>query len=196
MVHTHESSHGKNNCPNNYRITEKSTCKTTSAFFMVGVTRIELATSWTPFKRATKLRYTPITDHNSRLAKKIISQKICKSNSNSIVFLFFYQKGLSNAANCDKIANDVSGGIAQSVRAHASHAWGRWFKSNYLHQRKKYAVSAAYFFSIRKLTTKGQKASQFARAEHTPQNLNGRSNSTDPSVETTTKKRKNSFICR
>ena len=62
----------------------------TSSFFscpkmggsaMVGVTRFELAASWTPFKRATKLRHTPMCISNNR-TNGAICQAFCNTNCN------------------------------------------------------------------------------------------------------------------
>ena len=38
--------------------------------------------------------------------------------------------------NCDIILSVPNGGLAQLVRAHASHAWGRGFESPSLHQKR------------------------------------------------------------
>ena len=40
------------------------------------------------------------------------------------------------------------GGIAQMVRAHAWHAWGRWFDSNCLHQNEKGRQQPSFFVFI------------------------------------------------
>ena len=46
---------------------------------------------------------------------------------------FFWKKVLQNGKVCDIISKHGQGGIAQLVRAHGSHPWGREFESPCLH---------------------------------------------------------------